>query len=57
MRGPMVVYRLVGERLGICCRAAVNKKKMLANFENCSNRNLGRKVATLYLAVDTWLST
>src|SRR3954468_23396106 len=57
MSGPMVVYLFVGDRPGICCRPAVNKKNMLANFENCSKRNLGRKVATLYLAVETWLST
>lgn len=34
--GAMVVYRLVGETPGICCIHAVNKKKRLAYFENCS---------------------
>lgn len=51
--GPIVVYRLVGEMFGICCNAAVNKKNKLAYLENCSKRNLGRKVAMLYFAVET----
>src|SRR5277367_5819434 len=57
MRGPIVVYRFVGETFGICWRAAVNKKNKLAYLENCSNKNFGRKVTMLYFAVDTWLLT
>ena len=55
--GTMVVYLDVGEMPGICCKMAVNKKNKLAYLENCSLRNLGRKVTMLYLAVETWLST
>lgn len=51
----MVVYLFVGDRFGICCKLVVNKKKMLVNFENCLNKNLGRKVVILYLVVDMWL--
>ena len=36
---------------------AVNKKKRLAYFENCSNKNLGINVKMLYFAVETWLLT
>jgi hypothetical protein len=32
----MVVYRLVGETLGICWMHAVKRKNTLAYLENCS---------------------
>lgn len=35
----------------LTCKRAMNKKKMLAYFLNCSNKNFGRKVNKLYLAV------
>ena len=56
-RGTMVVYRDVGEIPGICCRMAVNKKNKLAYLENCSYKNLGKNVTTLYFVVEMWLST
>ena len=55
--GTIVVYRLVGDMPGICWRIAVNKKNKFAYLENCSKRNFGRKVKTLYFAVEMWLST
>src|ERR1700760_2583578 len=56
-KGAMVVYLFVGLMLGICWSIAVNKKNKFAYLLNCSNRNLGTKVAALYFVVLTWLST
>lgn len=52
IKGTSVVYRPVGDTSGICCIKAMNKKKMLAQRRNCSKRNMGMKLKTLYFPVE-----
>jgi len=50
-RGPTVVTHDVGDKPGMSCRNAMNRKYMLATLVNCWNRLTGRKLSTVYLAV------
>ena len=50
-RGPTVVTQEVGDKPGMSCRKAMNRKYMLATRVNCWNRLTGRKVSRVYLAV------
>jgi len=50
-RGPTVVTHEVGDKPGMSCRNAMNRKYMLATLVNCWNRLTGRKLSTVYLAV------
>ena len=50
-KGPTVVTQEVGDRPGMSCRKAINRKYMLATRVNCWNRLTGRKVSRVYLAV------
>lgn len=50
-RGTAVVYRPVGDTPGICCRTAMQRKKIFEYFRNCSKRNFGRNDRIEYLLV------
>ena len=50
-KGPTVVTHEVGDKPGISCRNAMNRKYMLATLVNCWNRLTGRKLSTVYFAV------
>ena len=50
-RGPMAVIGEMVDMMGMDCRTAFARKITLERRVNCRSKDLGRKVAMLYLAV------